>query len=173
LKKEELLSVCRRQETLLEEARLLLSEKQRLLEQLLSGAAASEMAMRELSETNLQLSRENWELKERCAELRDCLDALERRSATRIERLNEAWRTSCATWAAEWSERWTALSTRLRTLEAASGISSSGSRDSWPASNKDASPGPSDPPADPDDCERIVTEFVAGLMSDLEKTLTG
>lgn len=173
MKKDELLSVCRRQETLLEEARRLLSEKQRLLEQLLSGTSANEAAMQELRETNTLLSHENGELRERCAELRDSLDALERQSATRIERLNEAWRTSCATWAAEWSERWSALSTSLRTLEAASGISSSGSSDSWPASNRDASPRPSDPLADPDDCEQIVSEFVAGLMSDLEKRLAG
>jgi len=173
LKKDELLSVCRRQETLLEEARRLLSEKQRLLEQLLSGTSANEAAMQELRETNTLLSHENGELRERCAELRDSLDALERQSATRIERLNEAWRTSCATWAAEWSERWTALSTRLRALEAASGNWSNGSSGNWSASNGDASPEPSDPPADPDDCERIVNEFVAGLMSDLERRLAG
>jgi len=150
-----------------------LSEKQRLLEQLLSGAAASETAMQELREINSLLLHENGELRERCAELRDSLDALERQSETRIERLNEAWRTSCATWAAEWSERWSALSTRLRTLEAASGQQSSRWNGNWPGLNRDEKPNPIELPADPDDCEQIVTEFVAGLMSDLEKTLTG
>jgi len=173
LKKDELLSVCRRQETLLEEARRLLSEKQRLLEQLLAGAAANETAMRELSEANRQLSRENGELRAQCAAQRDCLDALERQSAIRIEQLNEAWRTSCATWAAEWNERWTALSTRLRTLEADNEQQSSKWKGNWPGLNSDEMPNSIESPADPEDCERIVTEFVAGLMSDLEKTLTG
>ena len=173
MKKDELLSVCRRQETLLEEARQLLSEKQRLLEQLLSGASTNEAAIQELRETNSLLAHENGELRERCAELRDSLDVLERQSATGIERLNEAWRTSCATWAAEWSERWNVLSERLRTFEAASRNSSDGSSSNWPDWNGNARPRPSDPPADPADCEKIVSEFVVGLMNDLEKTLAG
>ena len=173
MKKDELLSVCRRQETLLEEARRLLSEKQRLLEQLLSGTSANEAAMQELRETNTLLSHENGELRERCAELRDSLDALERQSATGIERLNEAWRTSCATWAAEWSERWTALSARLQTLEADRDGWSNNSSGSWSDWSNSGNPAASGLPTDPEACEQIVREFVGGLMSDLEKTLAG
>ena len=173
MKKDELLSVCRQQEQLLEEARQLLERKQSMLDQLLAATIEQDRMIQVQAGELTLFAAENERLTAHCAALQASLGEQERQCVTTIERLNEAWRTSCATWAAEWSERWTALSTRLRTLEASSGISSSGSSDSWPASNRDASPGPSDPPANPDDYEQIVSEFVAGLMSDLEKTLTG
>ena len=173
MKKDELLSVCRQQERLLEEARQLLERKQSTLDRLLAATIEQDRRIEAQAADLAWLAAENERLTARCAEWQDWQAEQERRCVTTIERLNEAWRTSCATWAAEWSERWTALSTRLRTLEADSGQQSSKWNGNWPDLNRVEMPNPIDPPADPDDCERIVTEFVAGLMSDLEKTLTG
>lgn len=173
MKKDELLSVCRQQERLLEEARQLLEKKQNTLDRLLAATIEQDRRIEAQAADLAWLAAENERLTARCAEWQDWQAEQERRCVTTIERLNEAWRTSCATWAAEWSERWTALSARLQALEAASGNWSSGSSDSWPAWNGDARPGPGDPPNDPEACEQIVREFVGGLMRDLEKTLAG
>ena len=173
MKKDELLSICRQQDRLLEEARQLLERKQCTLDRLLAAMIEQDRRIEAQAADLAWLTAENERLTARCAEWQDWQAEQERRCVTTIERLNEAWRTSCATWAAEWSERWNALSARLRTIEAASGNWSNESNGNWSAWNGDASPGPTDPPADPDDCERIVSEFVAGLMSDLERRLAG
>jgi len=173
MKKDELLSVCRQQERLLEEARQLLERKQSTLDRLIAATIEQVRRIEAQAADLALLAAENERLTVRCAEWQDWLGEQERRCVTTIERLNEAWRTSCATWAAEWSERWTALSARLQTLEGATAAWSSSSNSSWPGWSGPGSPHRIDPPADPDACERIVTEFVTGLMRDLEKTLAG
>ena len=173
MKKDELLSACRQQERLLEEARQLLERKQSTLDRLLAVTIEQDRRIEAQAADLAWLAAENERLTARCAEWQDWQAEQERRCVTTIERLNEAWRTSCATWAAEWSERWTALSARLQALEAARDSWSSSSNGSWSGWSTAGNPTAIEPPTDPQACEQIVREFVGGLMSDLEKTLTG
>ena len=173
MRKDELLALCRQQERLLDDARRLLDERQNALERLLPVLDQREAMLREQTGRLNDLARDNERLKLRCAELRDLLNAQERRFVTTIERLNAAWRTSCATWAAEWNEKWSGLSGRLQALTGPGSSSLPGSSDNWIVSNDTGDPTAGGMNPDPESCERIVHDFVTGLVSDLERTLPG
>jgi len=177
MKKDELLSICRQQEALLNAARETLEEQNEKIQELNEQLESCRL---------LAAKSEQW--KSRCSELEASLTGLEERYKVETARLNATWRTSCETLAAEWNAKLAVLSAKLHVQASEHAtewsrlrsklveLQSRGEEElktyvheymqSWQAERQNA-------PAEPDELEASVKDFVSGLISDLENALAG
>ncbi len=179
MKKDELLSICRQQEALLNAARETLEEQTARIQELTEQLESCRL---------LEAENEQW--RTRCSELEASLTGLEAQFSRETAHLNATWQTSCVTLAAEWNTKLAALSAQLQAQEnehaaewsrlrtKLAELQSRGETElrsyvreymqNWQAEQASEA----NPPVG-DELENSVRDFVSGLINDLESALAG
>ena len=179
MKKDELLSICRQQEALLNAARETLEEQTAKIQELTEQLESCRL---------LEAENEQW--RTRCSELEVSLTGHEERCSRETAHLNATWQTSCETLAAEWNAKLAVLSAQLQVQESEHAaewsrlrarlaeLQSRGEAELKSyvreyVQNWQTEIGNEVAPPVEDEFENSVRDFVSGLISDLESALAG